>query len=109
MVLRSGGKTRQGPGARSAARVSTTIAAGALAAAWRLPSRVRHAATCRPLGFSEKVTQERQTLVENGLVVVVRMIEGNGVSVQARSKMHLTGWQNTWEQAPGVPATPSPP
>ena len=23
--------------------------------------------------------------------------------------MHLSGWQNTWEQAPGVPATPSPP
>ena len=23
--------------------------------------------------------------------------------------MHLIGWQNTWEQAPGVPATPSPP
>ena len=22
--------------------------------------------------------------------------------------MHLIGWQNTWEQAPGVPATPSP-
>ena len=22
---------------------------------------------------------------------------------------HLIGWQNTWEQAPGVPATPSPP
>ena len=40
----------------------TTSAAGALAAAWRLPSRVRHAATCRPLRFSEKVTQERQNL-----------------------------------------------
>ena len=24
-------------------------------------------------------------------------------------EMHLIGWQNTWEQAPGVPATPSPP
>ena len=23
--------------------------------------------------------------------------------------MHLIGWQNTWERAPGVPATPSPP
>ena len=23
--------------------------------------------------------------------------------------MHLIGWQNTWEQAPGVPATPSHP
>ena len=26
-----------------------------------------------------------------------------------RQRMHLIGWQNTWEQAPGVPATPSPP
>ena len=25
-----------------------------------------------------------------------------------RRRMHLIGWQNTWEQAPGVPATPSP-
>ena len=38
-------------------------------------------------------------------MVVVRMIDGNGVSVQARSYMQLVGWQNTWEQAPGVPAT----
>ena len=41
--------------------------------------------------------------------VVVRMIDGNGVSDQARSYVQLIGWQNTWEQAPGVPATPSPP
>ena len=34
---------------------------------------------------------------------------GNGVSVQARVYVQLIGWQNTWEQAPGVPATPSPP
>ena len=34
---------------------------------------------------------------------------GNGVSVQARSYVQLIGWQNAWEQAPGVPATPSPP
>ena len=33
----------------------------------------------------------------------------NGMSVQARFYMHLIGWQNAWEQAPGVPATPSPP
>ena len=33
----------------------------------------------------------------------------NGVSVQARFYMHLIGWQNTWEQVPSVPATPSPP
>ena len=34
---------------------------------------------------------------------VVQMINGNGVSVQARSHVQLIGWQNTWEQAPGVP------
>ena len=33
----------------------------------------------------------------------------HGVSVQARADVQLIGWQNTWEQAPGVPATPSPP
>ena len=33
----------------------------------------------------------------------------HAVSVQGRAYVHLTGWQNTWEQAPGVPATPSPP
>ena len=37
------------------------------------------------------------------MVVVVRMINGNGVSAQARSCMQLIRWQNTWEQAPGVP------
>ena len=31
------------------------------------------------------------------------------MSVQARSYMQLIGWQNAWEQAPGVPATPSRP
>ena len=43
------------------------------------------------------------------VVVVVQMINGNGVSVQAHSYVQLIRWQNTWEQAPGVPATPSPP
>ena len=33
----------------------------------------------------------------------------HGVSVQARAVVQLIGWQNMWEQAPGVPATPSPP
>ena len=33
----------------------------------------------------------------------------HAVSVQGRAYMQLIGWQNTWEQAPGVPATPSPP
>ena len=39
---------------------------------------------------------------------VVQMINRDGVSVQARSYMQLIGWQNTWEQAPGAPATPEP-
>ena len=52
----------KGPCARSAARVSTTIAAGALAASWRHPSRVRHAATCRPLRFSEKSYSRKANL-----------------------------------------------
>ena len=34
---------------------------------------------------------------------------GHGVSGQARADVQLIGWQNTWEQAPGVPATPSRP
>ena len=28
--------------------------------------------------------------------------------IHSRRWMHLIGWQNTWEQAPGVPTTPSP-
>ena len=43
-----------------------------------------------------------------GVMCGARDLE-NGVSVQARFCMQLIGWQNTWEQAPGVPATPSPP
>ena len=30
------------------------------------------------------------------------------VSVDMRQRMHLIGWQNTWEQAPGVPRHPFP-
>ena len=33
------------------------------------------------------------------VVVVVQMINGNGVSVQALSYVQPIGWQNTWEQA----------
>ena len=33
---------------------------------------------------------------------------GHGVSGQARADVQLIGWQNTWEQAPGVPANPFP-
>ena len=32
----------------------------------------------------------------------------HAVSVQGHAYVQLIGWQNTWEQAPGVPATPSP-
>ena len=43
------------------------------------------------------------------LVCMVLMIKTQGsLSCQA-PEMHLIGWQNTWEQAPGVPTTPSPP
>ena len=30
------------------------------------------------------------------------------MSVQGRAYMQLIGWQNTWEQAPGVPRHPFP-
>ena len=44
------------------------------------------------------------------VVVVVRASCSEHVSVDMNAqRMHLIGWQNTWEQAPGVPATPSPP
>ena len=43
------------------------------------------------------------------VVVVVRTLCYTRESVLPRARMHLIGWQNTWEQAPGVPATPSPP
>ena len=33
----------------------------------------------------------------------------HAVSVQGHAYVQLIGWQNTWEQAPDVPATPSPP
>ena len=39
------------------------------------------------------------------VVVVVLTVCLTYVSVQIRQRMHLIGWQNTWEQAPGVPAT----
>ena len=32
----------------------------------------------------------------------------NDVSVQARFYMHLIGWQNAWERAPGRPRHPFP-
>ena len=44
-----------------------------------------------------------------GGVCVVRMINDTASLSWHVRTMHLIGWQNTWEQAPGVPATPSPP
>ena len=43
------------------------------------------------------------------VVVVVQASCMTHVFVDMPPRMHLIGWQNTWEQAPGVPATPSPP
>ena len=40
---------------------------------------------------------------------VVQMIHRTACLSRRVLTMHLIGWQNTWEQAPGVPATPSPP
>ena len=49
---------------------------------------------------------------ERGVEVVVVVLTGELRTCLCRydrTSMHLIGWQNTWEQAPGVPATPSPP
>ena len=43
------------------------------------------------------------------MVVVVLTVKNAPCLARVAPKMHLIGWQNTWEQAPGVPATPSPP
>ena len=43
------------------------------------------------------------------VVCVVQMINDTASLSWHVRAMHLIGWQNTWEQAPGVPATPSPP
>ena len=40
---------------------------------------------------------------------VVQMTNNTACQSRRVREMHLIGWQNTWEQAPGVPATPSPP
>ena len=68
---------------------------------------------CRPLGFHKKVDTQRSALGQEtpGGVGGVVGVGGtshseHGVSVQARVYVQLIGWQNTWEQAPGVPATP---
>ena len=43
------------------------------------------------------------------VVCVVQMINDTASLSWHVRAMHLIGWQNAWEQAPGVPATPSPP
>ena len=43
------------------------------------------------------------------VVRVVQMIKYAPCLSRVAPKMHLIGWQNTWKQAPGVPATPSSP
>ena len=43
------------------------------------------------------------------VVCVVQMMKNAPCLARVAPEMHLIGWQNTWEQAPGVPATPSPP
>ena len=53
-----GGRLRRGPLRRSAAHVATMSAGVAVFAARR--RRVRHAATCRPLGLSRTVTQKKR-------------------------------------------------
>ena len=60
-------------------------------------------------GMARETTQFLRDAVVVVVVVVVRTLCICDVSVHATQRMHLIGWQNTWEQAPGVPATPSPP
>ena len=48
-------------------------------------------------------------VVDVVVVGVVRRIKNTPCLSRVVPTMHLIGWQNTWEQAPGVPATPSPP
>ena len=39
------------------------------------------------------------------VVLVVQMMKNAPCLARVAPKMHLIGWQNTWEQAPGFPAT----
>ena len=49
-------------------------------------------------------------VVVRGVVVVVRtFVLHEGVCPATRTVALKFGWKNTREQAPGVPATPSPP
>ena len=77
--------------------------------------RPRHAANCvsgyKLMDDSRTPDQRRCGNTSNSPVVecVVRMIHDTASLSWRVRTMHLIGWQNTWEQAPGVPATPSPP
>ena len=66
----------------------------------------------RHLKAQKKIANTKWSNLHEPLVVlvvlVVQMIY-NTASLSWRVRtMHLIGWQNTWEQAPGVPATLSP-
>ena len=73
----------------------------------RCVSLCMYLCVCRCMSMSMHVS----VMVRVGrVVVVVRASCSEHVSVDMNAqRMHLIGWQNTWEQAPGVPATPSPP
>ena len=93
------------------ARVSTMSVPYELGVAAQHHGRVQHATwQYRPLGFHKKVDTQMSALeLENTCVVlVVRMIHDKASLSWRVRTMQLLGWQNTWEQAPGVPATLSP-
>ena len=108
-------RPRQAQMRRSAARVGATSAAVAAASAsqsQRNHGRVQHKS--HPLGFEtarlHKEGNARLSQTPCGVCGVCGSDdEERAVSGQGRAYVHLIGWQNTWEQAPGVPATPSPP
>ena len=79
----------------------------------RLKKKSRQAGTQRRCGRSAKnggkTAFPRGKGEEEEVVVVVQMVNDTASLSWRVRAMHLIGWQNTWEQAPGVPATPSPP
>ena len=107
-AARCGASQQPGPQRSTAARVATTSAVVAASDAEQLPRAARWPS-------SQKVTRHQKMKVTQGatwlvvLVVVVQMIHSTACLSRRVPAMHLIGWQNTWEQAPGVPATPSPP
>ena len=68
----------------------------------------------QPLSSRTKDHQGKATLFEWKrlvvlVVLVVQRIHNTACLSRRVPTMHLITWQNTWEQAPGVPATSSPP